>query len=86
MEDVYKSITDSRKEHITILTEMIMEYIAYKVGDEGFDISLDECNVDYIMACEALGSLMCKSVGVFHPMQEIAQDAFGEESEEIPDE
>lgn len=82
MDEVYESITESRKEHIQILVNLLMEYLTYKVCDEGFDITLDECEPSYIMCCEAIESLLSRSVGIHHPIQDIALETFANIEEE----
>ena len=82
MEEVYESVTQTRIDHIDILLEIILEYISYKVTDEGFDIMSDECEKSYIMLHQALKSLMCQSVGIYHQLQTLADELDPSDGEE----
>lgn len=74
MDEVYEKIDQARKEHIDYLVDEIMPIIFNRVYQDGYNLGTEECNNSTILFIEAFKSAMNKSVGGYHPLQEISDN------------
>lgn len=67
---------DFRAENINDILSDLMPLIISILYDDGYDIAIDE-NVECILlACDALRAAMYNSVGMEHPIQDVALDLY----------
>lgn len=51
-----------------------MPIVFNRVFQDGYNLSLEECNNSTILFVEAFKSVMCQSVNIFHPIQDISDN------------
>ena len=81
LSEILSSVEDIRTEHMSMIAENIMEFVIYRLHEEGFDISKPQCIVPIAYMNEAMKSAMLASIGKDHPIQHAANDFFNSENE-----
>ena len=74
LEEVFERVESSRKEHIDYIACEVADILMSYAADEGFDISSEHCLKDFIVVLEAMKSVMAKSNGLHHPMQDMIEN------------
>ena len=81
IEEIKERVQSSKIEHIKTLIESCLPMIFERAQLEGFDISNDECDNMQDFFIETYAALLCKSVGIEHPLHENADFLFGDDDQ-----
>lgn len=82
LDQILEQVEENKKEHINYLMEDISNFIYGIAMDAGFDIDQDELFKDSVLVTEGIRSMLCKSVGIEHPLQDIVKDLISFDREE----
>jgi hypothetical protein len=85
VEDITRNIEMMRQYHIQETIATLAPMIFNQLEVAGFEISDEEETdiKDGAFIIESLRSLMCKYYGIYHPFQQIAENVFSPDQEEI---
>lgn len=72
MDEVYDAVTQARIDHVDILIPFIVDYMIARICDEGFDVTMPECKHAMALVEVALKGAMYRSVGLYHPLADLA--------------
>lgn len=79
MEELREMVESARIEQIEFLIDEIGTNIFGMAYDMGFDLGTEETMKDSILFVEALKSALYKSVGIFHPFQDLANQVLSDD-------
>lgn len=89
-EDLLQQIEDYKMSFADDIAEILSNHIFGELGRSGinFEGNIDALFPSMILVTQAIQSLHLKGTGVYHPLQDFAEDAFSEDGdeEESPDE
>ena len=85
IEDITRNIEMMRQYHIQETIATIAPQIFNQLEVSGFNVSDEDATdiKDGAFIIEALRSLMCKYYGIYHPFQQIAENVFSPDLEEV---
>ena len=80
-EDFLKQITEYKTSFANDISESLSEYVFGELARSGvnFDDKIDELFTSMLLVTEAIQSLHMKSSGIYHPLQDFAEDVFPED-------
>jgi hypothetical protein len=81
LEQLMVSVEETRKEHAEYILDETLSFLFARCQEEGFDITNETCCKITALFVESYKSALYKSVGIEHPLQEVAEHFFVEESE-----
>lgn len=92
-DDLLKHIVDYKTSFANDISEILSQHIFGELARSGinFESQIDELFPSMILVSESIQSLQLKAAGVYHPLHDFVEDAFGEdggeevETEEIVD-
>lgn len=74
LEELKGQAIANKIEFVTFVADETIEEMYYKLGMIGFHFDDDELMKDSVLVLESLKSLMLKSMGIAHGLQEAAQN------------
>lgn len=82
-EDMLKQIVDYKTNFANDLSEFLSQHIFGELARSGvnFEAQIDDLFPSMVLVTEAIQSLQLKASGVYHPLQDFAEEAFGEDEE-----
>lgn len=81
IEESMASIEAIRTEHIDFLVDECCSFIFGRLLDEGFDLGDDSITKHTALLVESMKSALSASVGINHPLQQLAEKMFLYDSE-----
>lgn len=87
-EDVLNRITSYKTSFAEDISEILSQHIFGELARSGvnFERDIDDLFPSMILVTEAMQSLHLKSSGVYHPLQDFAEDVYSDEESEENDE
>jgi hypothetical protein len=87
LEELKEQVKASKLEFVDYLSTELVEEMFFKIAGMGFDIANDEYAKDNVMILESVKSLLLKTMGIEHKMQEAAEKliAISDENGEFSD-
>lgn len=73
-EELMTSLEETKREHIDILVDQMLEIIFQITYQEGFDLTNDDNIESTVFMSEAIKAALLDSVGLDHPFLDIAYD------------
>jgi hypothetical protein len=83
LEEMREQAILNKIEFVEFVTDELMEELFFKVGMLGFNFEDDDFNKDVALVIESLRSMILKSMGISHGLQQAAQSLI--DFEEIDD-
>lgn len=85
-EDLLQQIQDYKMSFADDIAEILSNHIFGELGRSGinFEADIDALFPSMVLVTEAIQSLQLRGAGVHHPLQDFAEDVYGEGSEEQP--
>ena len=77
--ELVESIDDNKRNYVNSIIDHYAEQLVNKWGMLGFTIDSEEFMKDYAFSVESLRSGLYRTLGLFHPFQEMIDDAIDEE-------
>jgi hypothetical protein len=84
-EDLLKQITDYKTSFANDLSEILSNHIFGELARCGvdFDNQIDDLFYSMVLVTESIQSLHLKAAGVYHPLQEFAEEAYSDSDDEV---
>lgn len=74
IEEIKTNVESVRQLYINDMTETLLSVLVHQMTAAGFDVTPDEHNKDLAFLIETVRSTLCKTLGFYHPFQDIAED------------
>jgi 4-hydroxyphenylpyruvate dioxygenase-like putative hemolysin len=73
LEEMKQQVIENKIEFVEFVVEELVEEMLYKLNMIGFDFADDDYIKDGMLIVEGIKSLILKSMGIDHPLQETAE-------------
>jgi len=75
-EEVEAKVIKARKEHVEYVIDETLSFVFSRCYEEGFNLNTDDCFKTTGMLVESMRAALLKSVGIRHPLHEVAEELF----------
>lgn len=82
IEQLYENVEGTRREHIEFLLDEVLSFVFQRCYEEGFDLGQDECLKTTGLVVESFRAGLYNTVGITHPLHQVAETLFVEEKHE----
>ena len=82
LEEVKANVELIRHVHINEVTEVIITTMIQQMMNGGFNIMDDQHEKDFAFLIESVRSSLCKTVGIYHPFQDVSDKIMEQHAEE----
>lgn len=83
MEELNAKVSETRREHIEYLLDETLSFVFSRCYDEGFDLGQEECVKSTALIVEALRAGLLNTVGIEHPLHDVADMMFVEDNNDV---
>lgn len=82
IEQLYENVEGTRREHIEFMLDEVLSFVFQRCYEEGFDLGGDHCMKTTALVVESLRAGLYNTVGIQHPLHQVAETLFVEDIEE----
>ena len=79
MAELEAKVSETRREHIEFLLDETLSFVFSRCYDEGFDLGQEDCIKTTALVVESLRAGLLNTVGIQHPLHDVAEMMFVEE-------